>query len=442
MSYVVFAFLAFACWAAPAAGDWPQWRGPAGNGTAAAAAPPLEWGPEKNIVWRVPLPSWGGSTPIVVGDRVLVVSPSPGAGPVPASAEPRQLFRSRGERDPGGDELLLLCLDRADGREVWRRVLDRGNGLFLKHNAASPSPVSDGRLVWVVSGNGVVTAWGVADGKEAWRRDLQRDFGTFGLMWGYASSPLLHDGRLFVQVLHGQKTDDPSYLAAFDAASGELLWRSERPTDAVAESPDAYTTPALLRMGGQDQVVVLGGDYITGHAPASGEELWRVGGLNPGKEGNFRIIASPTVAGGMLFAPTRKKPLLALKTDGDTPRVAWKWEGPAAPDVPSPVSDGVFLYLVDDRGRTICLLAETGEVVWGPKRTAQGVVSASPVLAAGRLYITNENGVTTVLRAGRVSEVLATNHLDGSYTLASMAVADDRLFVRTATHLYCIGAPE
>lgn len=441
MPYAAVVSVVLVCWAAgPAAGDWPQWRGPQGNGTAEAAAPPLEWGPEKNIVWQTPLPSWSGSTPIVVGDRVLLVSPSSGEGPLPSSAEPRQLFRSRGERDPGGDELLLLCLDRKDGREVWRRVLDRGNSLFLKHNAASPSPVSDGGLVWAVSGNGVVAAFEVGDGRQVWRRDLQKEFGPFGLMWGYASSPLVHEGRLFVQVLHGQKTDDPSYLVAFDAADGELLWRHERPTDAVAESPDAYTTPALLRVGDEDQVVVLGADYITGHAPDSGEELWRVGGLNPGQEGNYRIIASPTVAGGMLFAPTRKKPLLALKIGGETPQVAWKWEGPAAPDVPSPVSDGFLLYLVDDRGRAICLLADTGEVVWGPTRTAQGVVSASPVLAGGRLYITNENGVTTVLRAGRAFEVLSTNRLDGSYTLSSMAVAGDRIFMRTATHLYCIGA--
>jgi outer membrane protein assembly factor BamB len=425
----------------PAMGNWPQWRGPQANGTSPANAVPLTWGPQENLVWQTPMPSWSGSTPVVWDEHIFVVSPSGGQGPLPVSAEPRELFGSRGERDPGGDELLLLCLAAADGRELWRRVLDQGNQLHLKHNNASPSPVTDGHLVWAVSGNGAVVAFDMT-GKEVWRHDLQKEYGPFGLMWGYASSPLLHQGRLIVQVLHGQKTDDPSYLVAFEADSGKVLWRQERVTDAVAESPDAYSTPVVLDNGGMAQVVVSGADYVTGHDPASGAELWRLGGLNPKKEGNYRIIASPLLADGMLFVPTRKRPLLALRFDDGKAELAWTWDGPAAPDVPSPVSDGHYLYLVDDRGRVVCLLAATGEVVWGPVRTAQGTVSASPVLAADRLYITNENGETTVLKAGPTFEKLASNQLDGSYTLSSAAIAGGRIFIRTATSLYCIGTPE
>ena len=124
-------------------------------------------------------------------------------------------------------------------------------------------------------------------GKEVWARDIQADYGEFGLGWGYGSSPLLYNGTLYVQVLHGMKTDDPSYLLGMDSATGSTKWRVERPTDAVAESPDSYTTPAVLTYHGKTEIVVTGGDYVTGHDPATGQELWRGGGLNPAKAGNY-----------------------------------------------------------------------------------------------------------------------------------------------------------
>ena len=428
--------LAAVC-AVSASENWPQWRGPHQNGVSAATGLPSEWSAAEGVVWKSPLPSWSGGTPIVWGDRAFVTSPSaPEAGQAQASGEGR-----RRKRDPGGDDLLLLCLSRADGKELWRAVLAEGNRTWRKHNNTSPSPVTDGRHVWAVTGTGVVAAFDM-EGRPVWRRDLQAEFGAFGLMWGYASSPALHDGRLIVEVLHGMRTDDPSYLAAFDAASGELAWRVERPTDAPGESPDAYTTPAVLRTPAGEQIVVSGGDYLTGHDPGSGRELWRVGGLNPGREGNFRIVGSPIAVGGMVYAQSRKKPLLAFRV-GDGGRIgqddqAWRWEGAGAPDVPTAACDGTHFYMVDDRGLATALDALTGRVVWGPERTAQGRVSASPVVADGKLYVLNEDGVTTVLAAGAEYGHLATNTLDGSFTLSSPAVAGSQLFIRTATHLYCI----
>jgi outer membrane protein assembly factor BamB len=238
------------------------------------------------------------------------------------------------------------------------------------------------------------------------------------------------------------RTDDPSYVVAFDAASGEVAWRVERPTDAPNESPDAYTTPAVLETATGPQIVIVGGDYVTGHDPGTGAEVWRVGGLNPGGEGNYRIVGSPVAVGGMIYAQTRKKPLLAFHV-GDDGKVgdddlAWRWEGAGAPDVPTAACDGTRFYMVDDRGLVTALDARSGAVVWGPERTAQGIVSASPVVADGKLYVLNEDGVTTVLSAGAEFEHLATNELDGSYTLSSPAVAGSQLFIRTGTHLYCI----
>ena len=220
------------------------------------------------------------------------------------------------------------------------------------------------------------------------------------------------------------------------------MWRQERPTDAVAESPDAYTTPALLEHGGKSQIVISGGDYVTGHDPLSGREVWRAGGLNPERRGNYRVVGSPFVVGDMIYAPTRKRPLLALRAGGTgevtDSHLVWKWEGAGAPDVPTPVSDGKYFYMVDDKGLVTCLSAPAGTVVWGPERTALGTVSASPILADGKVYFINENAVTTVLAAGPRFEALATNELDGSYTLSSPAVSGSRLFLRTGTHLYCI----
>jgi outer membrane protein assembly factor BamB len=256
---------------------------------------------------------------------------------------------------------------------------------------------------------------------------------------------LLYNGKLIIEVLHGMRTDDPSYIVALDALAGEEVWRQERLTDASGESPDAYTTPALLRHGGKTQVVITGGDYVTGHDPETGVEVWRVGGLNPDGARNYRIVGSPVVVDGMIYAPTRRRPLLALSARGAVAMkdaLVWKWDGPGAPDVPTPVCDGTYFYMVEDRGRVTCLNAKTGEVVWGPERTARGAVSASPVLADGKLYLLNEGAVTTVVAADPEFRILATNELDGTYTLSSPIVSGSQLFIRTATHLYCIGNAE
>ena len=402
---------------------WPQWRGPNQNGVSKATNLPATWSETENIVWKEKLPSWSGGTPVVWGDRIFLTSPNSGANP------------------EGGPKLLLGCLSATDGKVLWQSVLDRGNALWRKHNNTSPSPVTDGKRVFAISGTGVVIAFDM-DGQKLWQHNLQKEYGSFGLNWGYASSPLLYNGKLIVEVLHGMKTDDASYLVAFDAATGAKLWHQERPTDAMGESPDAYTTPTVLK-GERDQIVISGGDYVTGHDPKTGRELWRAGGLNPQKGRNYRIVGAPIALDGMIYAPSRRTPLLALRAGGSgdisTSHLAWKWEEAGAPDVPTPATDGRYFYMVDDRGRATCLDAKTGELVWGPERTAQGNVSSSPVLADGKLYLVNENAVTTVLAAGPQFEVLATNSLDGGFTLSSPAISENRIYLRTETHLYCIG---
>ena len=376
--------------------NWPQWRGPQGNGVSQATGLPTTWSATDNIVWKTSLPSWSGGTPVIWGERIFLTSPSAIDSAAIKEAEQQEPEESQGRRrrrqhrHPGGEELLLLCLAKKDGAVLWSRPLDQGNQIYRKHNNTSPSPVTDGKHVWAITGNGVVTAFDM-EGKEIWQQDLQSAYGPFGLQWGYASSPLLFDGKLIVEVLLGSHTDEPSYIVAFDAVTGKEIWHRQRPTDAVAESSDAYTTPAILKFGGQSQIVITGGDYVTGHDPATGEEVWRAGGLNPEKGRNYRIVASPLAVDGMIYAPTRKRPLLALRTGGSgditVSHLAWKWEGAAATDVPTPICDGQYFYMVDDRGMAICLDAKSGAPVWGPERTAQGNVSSSPLLADGKLNV-------------------------------------------------------
>lgn len=395
--------------------DWPHWRGPSFDGTSAELNLPVKWSATENIAWTLPLPAWSGATPIIAGGTI---------------------FLSVAE----GENLALWTVDRLSGRVRWKAPLSGGNHRERKQNMSSPSPVTDGTRVWVMTGTGVLKAFD-SSGKELWMRDIQKDYGRFGLNWGYASSPLLHEGSLYVQVLHGMRTDDPSYLLRLDAASGKTSWKVERPTTATRESPDAYTTPALLRYEGKTEIVVTGADCVTGHDPVTGQELWRAEGLNPDRDPYHRIVASAVIGGGLIFAPSRERPLLAIRPGGrgnvTKTHVAWSFGN--GPDVPSPVTDGRYLYLVNDRGITFCLDAKTGQVVYGPHRIRPGTYSASPVLADGKIYVTSEEGTTVVLRAGPTFEVLAENVID-EYVLSSLAISGGRLFLRGDKHLYAIGA--
>lgn len=426
--------------------NWPHWRGPLHNGIVDSQTVPTTWSLNRNIKWKTPLPSWSAATPIIWGDRVFVTSPSQAKAktenPEEGSASQQQgQRRRRAGLDPGGSELFVYCVSKKDGSVLWKQLLDNKNEIHRKQNDATPSPVTDGKHVWVVTGTGVVTALDM-DGKIVWKKDLQQDYGPFGLNWGYASSPLLFEGALIIEVLHGYRTDDSSYIISLDSRTGKVNWKQDRPTDAQRESPDAYTTPIILRHGGQSQIVISGGDYVTGHDPRTGKEIWRASGLNPLNRPNYRIVGSPIINGDIIYAPTRKKPLLALKAGGtgdiSESHLLWKYEGSGAPDVPSPICDGIYLYLVEDRGLVTCLNAETGEVIYEAQATQEGIVSASPIIANGKMYILNEKGVTTIVATGPEFRILGTNELDGTYTLASPAVSDSQLFIRTSSHLYCI----
>jgi outer membrane protein assembly factor BamB len=408
------AFVTFLLLAAARAENWPQWRGPTLNGISGEKSLPTKWSPKENIAWRLDMPAWSGSTPIIWGDTIFL-------------------------NVADGDNLELWRIDRRGPKVVWKRSLGGGNVKLRKQNMSSPSPVTDGTNVWVMTGTGVLKAFDF-NGNELWGRQIQKEYGKFGLNWGYASSPLLHEDALYVQVLHGMHTTDPSYVMRLDKKTGKTVWRVERRTPAVRESPDAYTTPTLAHVGASLELIISGGDWVTGHDLATGKELWRATGMNPENHPFNRVISSPVAFQDIVFAPTRERPLQAYRAGGrgDVTTSHRLWEFNNGPDVPTPVSDGKYFFSVNDRGIAWCLDAKTGEQIWGGQRIKSGTYSASPVLADGKIYITSEDGITTVMAAGPKFEVLAEDNMD-DYTLSSIAVSEGQLFLRTAKALWAIG---
>jgi outer membrane protein assembly factor BamB len=419
------------------AANWPQWRGPNSNGSTTEAHDlPVTWSQTENVLWRTKLPNWSAATPIIWEDTVFVTSAEEGFTRLGA----RQGFgRGRGGgADLGPDKIFLIALNRKDGSIRWQQQIDSGNELFRKQNSASPSAITDGEHVWIMTGHGKFSCF-TMDGKEVWKRDIQADYGRFGLNHGYASTPLMRGDRLYVQVLHGMKTDDPSYVFAVEKATGKTIWRVERPTDAQRESPDNYSTPQLATVDGKQQLVVSGGDYVTGHDLDTGKELWRIGGFNPTNDPANRTISSSLVIGGNVFtSSTRGRPFIGFRAGGSG-NITGKnelWTNNLGADVPTPTTDGKYIYVLNDRGVMNCLEAETGKVIYEGQRIELGTYSASPLLADGKIYSTSEEGATTVVKAGPEFEILGSSKLD-EHTLASPVAVDNQVFLRTDDYLYC-----
>lgn len=400
------------------AGDtWPHWRGPSFNGVSDETGLPVTWSTTRNVHWKLALPGRSGSTPIVWKNQIFVLVTD-------------------------GSQIELWSADRTTGSVNWTRPLGGGNRPVRKANMSTPSPVTNGEGLWVLTSTGFLRRFDM-EGNELWVRDIQADYGEWGLNWGYGSSPILYEDSVIVQVLHGMHTDDPSYVLRIDQETGDTVWRVERPTDAIRESPDSYTTPSIVQTTSGPELVVTGGDVVTGHDPETGRELWRMDGLNPRNNSSYRIVASPLVLDDIVFAPSRERPLLALRAGGrgDVTDSHLLWSTNSGPDVPTPVTDGTYLYILRDNGVMLAHDVRTGEVVWGPQRAAPGTYSSSPLLADGKIYVTSEDGVTTVVRQGPEFEILASNDLEG-YTLSSPIAVDGQLFIRTDFALWAIGQPQ
>src|SRR5579864_7773690 len=294
--------------------DWPQWRGPHFNGSSQSKDLPDKLD-ESTRLWSTQLPGGGAGTPVISGDRVFLSC-----------------------LDSQSKKLLGICLARKDGAILWSKEIGLGFKQNNMNDTASPSAVTDGKMVWFTFGTGDLAAFAV-EGQEKWSRNLQKEYGPFNIQWIYASSPLLYDGRLYVQVLHrdvpphGGSADHPadSYLLALDPQTGKELWRHVRPNDARSESKESYATPIPFENQGRTEILLVGGNVVTAHDPRTGGELWRCGGWNMQQAQDRRIIGSAVGGDGLVFAcPPKGEPVFAVRDGGSGDvthsQVAWRDE--------------------------------------------------------------------------------------------------------------------
>ena len=414
--------------------NWPNWRGPHFDGSSAEQNLPADFSKTNNVKWVAPLPGPSAATPVIWGDRVFVSA-----------------------ADPKTKTLVGLALDRRTGKQLWQQPCGIGFNAGERNPLACPSPVTDGQLVWFCYGTGDLAAFDM-DGKPVWARNLQKDYGPFAILWIYSSSPLLHDGRLYIQVLQRDvpvqgrgRADGPndSYLLALDPKTGKELWRHVRPSEARQEGFEAYSTPLPLRYEGRDELVVVGGDCITGHAPATGEELWRWSTWNPTRITHWRLVPSAVAGGGVVLASAPKgSPVYAFKLGGkgSLPDSGLAWisqDRQVSSDVCTPLFyQGRFYVLNGDRRVLARVVPATGKVEWTGDLGHGAKIESSPTGADGKIYFMDQRGAVSVVSAGEEFKLLHTVTLadDGEGWLRStIAVSQGNLFIRTSGKLYCIG---
>lgn len=381
------------------AGDWPQFRGPSGQGHAAGSGYPLTWSETENIAWKTPIPGLGWSSPSIVGDQIWIT----------AGVEE-------------GKSLRAICVDRSSGKlvhDVEIFAKEEPGRIHKKNSHASPTPIIEaGRVYLHFGAHG--TACISTDGKILWKTVLDYDH-----RHGPGGSPVLYKDLLIVNC-YGYENQ---FVVALNKHDGSVAWKQP------LKSRHAYSTPEIITVDGADQVLSIGADAAIAFDPLTGKELWRV------TYDGYSNVPRPVIGHGLVFICTGydKPSLYAVRLGGSgdvtETHIAWK-QDKAAPLNPSPVLVDDLLYMVNDTGIGTCVEAKTGEKVW--QERLGGNYSASTVFADGRIYFTDEDGKTIVVAAGREFKKLAENHVDGR-TLATPTFLDGAIFLRTDTHLYRIG---
>jgi outer membrane protein assembly factor BamB len=402
--------------------NWPQWRGAKIDGISHEKGLPEKFSPTEGIAWKVDLPGPAGSTPVVWDDHIYLTTVD-------------------------GENLVLMCISTA-GKNLWQQTLATGNKDVRgdEGNSASPSPCTDGKHVWAFFANGVLGCY-TADGKEVWKMDVQDRYGKLNIAFGMTSTPVLDNGRLYLQLIHGEgnpKTRE-AVIVCLDGQTGKEIWKHDRASDGKDECEHSYASPVLYRDGKQAYLIAHGADYVTAHSLEDGRELWRCGDLNP--KGNYnptlRFVASPVVAEGMVVVPSAKNgPVYALKADGQgdvtDKESAYLWKrAKETPDVPSPLIVDGLVYLCRENGNLICVDAKTGEEHYNQRTTADRH-RASPIYADGKIYLCARKGTVTVVKAGKDFEILSKNDMVDSIS-SSPAVSNGRIYLRTFKALYAIG---
>lgn len=409
--------------------QWPQWRGPLGTGVAPSGDPPVEWSEEKNVRWKIAIPGKGHSTPIVWGDRIFVTTAVPHGDAV--AVEDRHAHGAHDNMPSSRRQnLVVLAIDRGDGTILWERTVrsDRPHeGTHVTGSWASNSAVTDGEHLFAFFGSGGLYCLDM-DGKQVWQKDLGDMQSRHG--HGEGSSPALHGDTLVVNWDH----QGESLVVALDKRTGEQLWKAAR------DEITSWSTPLVVEHGGKAQVVIAATKRVRAYDLATGEVVWECSGLSR------NVVASPVAAGGFVYVANSYdwQAMLAIRLAGakgditDTDAVAWTRDRDT-PYVPSPLLyDDMLFFLKHNQGFLTNLNAKTGKPLFGPQRLGGiGNVFASPVGAAGRVYIVDRNGTAVVVKRGAEFELLARNRLEDSFS-ASPAVVGNELYLRGERSLYCI----
>jgi len=383
---------------------WPRWRGPSGQGLANGTGYPDTWSATQNIAWKVPVPGGGNSSPIVWGDRIFLTTAY-----------------------DNGRRMSIVAFRRSDGQKMWEASAPEGKspyGNHYKNGYASATAATDGQRVYASFGARGLVAVDM-DGKVVWHRDL----GRMDAYHGTAGSPLLYKDRL---ILYQDQFND-SFVAAFDTRTGRELWRTKR------DAQVGWGTPIAVRVGDHDEIIVSSQWTVRAYNPDSGAELWNCKGTTD------EVIPTPVVGYGMVFCSSgRAGPTLAIRPGGkgDVTRTHVAWTSPrGSPFVPSPILYGEHLYMINDMASIVtCLEAMTGKVLFQSRLGAaqREGFSASPVAVEGKVFFTNDEGETFVLKAGPTFEMLHVNKLDEA-VLATPALVDGRWYIRTDRNLIAIG---
>jgi outer membrane protein assembly factor BamB len=395
-----------------AADDWPQFRGPTGDGVSLAANVPIHWSAAENVAWKSPLPGGGWSSPLVADGRLYLTT-------------------ATGDADSGEVSLRALCLDATDGEILWNVEVfhpapDAARQVHSKNSLASATPIiADGRL-YVHFGHMGTAALNL-DGNIVWRQESV----TYRPVHGNGGSPVLADG---VVVFSCDAAAEP-FVAALDRSSGEVRWRTPRNTPAGKKF--SFSTPLVIDVDGGKQIISAGSGFVGAYDPQDGREIWRV------RYGEgYSVVPRPVFAHGMIFVASgfNRASIVAIDPagasgDATQSHVLWKHDR-GAPLTPSMLVAGDELYFVSDNGVATCLDARTRKAHWSER--LGGDFSASPVWAEGRVYFLNEEGTVYVVKADKTFELLATNEL-GERSLASPAVENGALYLRTESHLWRIG---
>ncbi len=427
------ASLLLPCLAKPAATNWPGWRGPNSAGISTETNLPNEWSATKNVAWKAAIEGRGHSSPIIWGKRIFLTTAIEGAV-IPGAKAVEHIRNGKVWVHPdaiAGDRyhtLKVLCLDRDSGKLLWERTAYAGRVYDDRHRKgsyASSTPVTDGKFVYAYFEAEGLYCYDF-NGKLIWQTSLGK-FSKVGM--GPGTSPTLHENFLYLQCdQEDGGAEAGSFIAAVDKRTGKEVWRTPR------THRKTHATPMIVQAGTRTELITSGWESVISYDPKTGQELWRTDGVNGW------AIPSLVTGDGMIFATAGypNKRALGLRLSGKAD-VAWQYEKGTG-YVTSPILYGEYLYLVSDKGILTCINAKSGAVKYdGGRVPIPASFTSSAVAYDGKILLTSEDGDTFVIKAGPTHEVLRTNSL-GEMVLASLAIADGKLFIRGDKHLFCIAA--